>query len=78
MSYSELEQILPGWHAASQSVAQGLEEWRKAYPKATLSEIEDVVFEATQNCKRRLWAKWSRRARRRISPFSRQLNARAA
>ncbi len=48
MSQDEVEQILPGWQAASQSVAQELAEWRRAHPKATLTEIETAVFEAMQ------------------------------
>jgi hypothetical protein len=35
MSQDEVEQILPGWQAASQAVAQELAEWRRAHPKAT-------------------------------------------
>jgi len=30
MSQDEVEQILPGWQAASQAVAQELAEWRRA------------------------------------------------
>jgi hypothetical protein len=48
MSQDEVEQILPGWQAASQAVAWELAEWRKAHPKASLTEIEDAVFEAMQ------------------------------
>ncbi len=48
MSQNEVEQILPGWEAASQAVAQELAEWRRAHPKATLTEIEDAVFDAMQ------------------------------
>lgn len=48
MSQDEVEQILPGWQAASQAVAQELAEWRRAHPKATLTEIETAVFEAMQ------------------------------
>jgi hypothetical protein len=48
MSEDEVEQILPGWQAASQAVACELAEWRKAHPKATLTEIEDAVIEAMQ------------------------------
>lgn len=44
----EVEQLLPGWQAASQAVAQEIAEWRRAHPKATLVEIEDAVFEAMQ------------------------------
>jgi hypothetical protein len=48
MSQDEVEQILPGWQAASYTVAQEVAEWRKVHPKATLTEIEDAVFEAMQ------------------------------
>jgi hypothetical protein len=48
MCQDEVEQILPGWQAASQAVAQEVAEWRKAHPKATLTEIEEAVFEAMQ------------------------------
>ena len=48
MSQDEVQQILPGWQAASQAVAQELAEWRRAHPKATLTEIESAVFEAMQ------------------------------
>src|SRR3989442_11278258 len=48
MSQENVEQILPGWHAASQAVAHELAEWRRAHPKATLTEIEMAVFEAMQ------------------------------
>jgi RNase P subunit RPR2 len=48
MSQDEVGQILPGWQAASQAVAQELAEWRRAHPKATLAEIEAAVFEAMQ------------------------------
>ncbi len=32
MSQDEVEQILPGWQAASHAVAQELAEWRRAHP----------------------------------------------
>jgi uncharacterized protein with PIN domain len=48
MSQDEVERILPGWQTASQAAAQELAKWRRAHPKATLTEIEDVVFEAMQ------------------------------
>ena len=48
MSQDEVERILPGWQAVSDGVAHELAEWRVAHPKATLSEIEDAVFEAMQ------------------------------
>jgi len=53
MSQDEVEQILPGWQATSQAVALELAEWRKAHPKATLTEIEDAVFEAMQTLQAR-------------------------
>ena len=48
MSHDEVEQVLPGWQAASQAVAQELAEWRRAHSKATLAQIEDAVLEAMQ------------------------------
>jgi uncharacterized protein with PIN domain len=48
MNQDDVEQIQPGWQVASQAVARELAEWRKAHPKATLSEIEEAVFEAMQ------------------------------
>jgi uncharacterized protein with PIN domain len=56
MSQDEVEQILPGWQAASQAVAQELAEWRRAHPKATLTEIEDAVFEVMQRLQARALA----------------------
>ncbi len=53
MSQDEVEQILPGWQAASQAVAQEMAEWRRAHPKATLTEIETAVFEAMQKLQAR-------------------------
>ena len=53
MSQDEVEQILPGWQAASQAVAQEMAEWRRAHPKATLTEIEAAVFEAMQKLQTR-------------------------
>jgi uncharacterized protein with PIN domain len=53
MSQDEVEQMLPGWQAASQAVAQELAEWRKAHAKATLVEIEEAVFEAMQKLQAR-------------------------
>ena len=46
MSQDEVEQILPGWQAASQVVAYELAARRRVHPKATLTEIETAVFEA--------------------------------
>src|SRR5438445_13812693 len=48
MGQDEIEQILPGWQVASQAVARELAEWRRAHPKATLTEIETAVLEAMQ------------------------------
>jgi uncharacterized protein with PIN domain len=53
MSQDEVEHLLPGWHAASQAVAYELAEWRRAHPKATLTEIETAVFEAMQKLQAR-------------------------
>src|SRR5690349_24886294 len=53
MSQDEVEQILPGWQVASQAVAQEVAEWRKAHPKATLTEVEAAVFEAMQQLQAR-------------------------
>lgn len=54
MSQDEVEQILPGWQEASQVVALEVAEWRKAHPKATLTEIENAVFEAMQKLQARM------------------------
>ena len=48
MSQDNVEQILPGWQETTQAVAVELAEWRRAHPKATLTEIEEAVFEAMQ------------------------------
>ena len=53
MGQDEVEQILPGWQVTSQAVALELAEWRKAHPEATLSEIENAVFEAMQKLQAR-------------------------
>src|SRR5438105_5207084 len=53
MGEDEVEQILPGWQVASQAVARELAAWRRAHPKATLTEIEDAVFEAMQKLQAR-------------------------
>jgi len=34
MSQDEVGEILPGWQAASQAVAQELAEWQRAHPKS--------------------------------------------
>lgn len=53
MSQDDVEQILPGWESASKAVAWELAEWRRAHPKATLTEIEAAVFEAMQKLQAR-------------------------
>ncbi len=53
MRQDEVEQVLPGWQAANEAVAQELAEWRRAHPKATLTEIEDAVFEGMQKLQAR-------------------------
>ena len=53
MAEDDVEQILPGWQVASQAVARELAEWRRAHPKATLTEIEDAVYEAMQKLQAR-------------------------
>jgi len=42
----KLEQVMPEWQAASRAVEQELVRWLQVHPKATLSELEDVVSEA--------------------------------
>ena len=44
----EVERVLPGWRALAESVAEELTAWRRAHPRATLTEIEAVVFEGGQ------------------------------
>jgi len=48
MDENDFEQMLPGWQATSEAVARELVAWRKAHPKASLTQIEDAVFEAVQ------------------------------
>jgi len=45
--------MLPGWQAASDAVAPELVAWRETHPKASLSQIEDAVFEAMQRLQAR-------------------------
>ena len=49
----DFERMLPGWQAASEEVARELVGWRKAHPKANLTQIEDAVFEAMQRLQAR-------------------------
>jgi len=44
----EVERVLPGWRALAESVAEELTAWRRAHPRATLTEIETVVFDVGQ------------------------------
>src|SRR5437016_4659401 len=48
MDELELERLRPGWRALSGAVGRELIAWRKAHPRANLSQIEDAVFEAVQ------------------------------
>src|SRR5438132_8368507 len=48
MDENDFERMLPGWEATSEAVARELVPWREAHPKASLSQIEDAVFEAVQ------------------------------
>jgi hypothetical protein len=49
----EVERVLPGWRALAESVAEELTAWRRAHPRATLTEIETVVFEVGQRLQSR-------------------------
>lgn len=51
--WAEVERILPGWRALAEGVAEELTIWRRAHPRATLAEIEDVVFEMGQRLQAR-------------------------
>ena len=46
--WDEVERVLPGWRALAESVAEELTAWRRAHPRATLTEIETVVFDVGQ------------------------------
>jgi RNase P subunit RPR2 len=49
----EVERMLPGWRALAETVAEELTAWRRAHPRATLTEIEAVVFEVGQRLQAR-------------------------
>jgi uncharacterized protein with PIN domain len=49
----EVERVLPGWRALAETVAEELTAWRQAHPRATLREIETVVFEVGQRLQAR-------------------------
>ena len=53
MDEHDMERMLPGWQAASDAVARELVAWREAHPRATLTQIEDAVFEAMQRLQAR-------------------------
>jgi hypothetical protein len=53
MDEHELDRKLPGWRALSDAVGRELIAWREAHPKASLSQIEDAVFEAMQRLQAR-------------------------
>src|SRR6266516_2382169 len=53
MDENDIEQMLPGWQATSEAVARELVAWREAHPKASLTQIEDAVFEAVQRLQAR-------------------------
>jgi hypothetical protein len=48
MDEQKLDRMLPGWRVLSDAVGRELITWREAHPKASLSQIEDAVFEAMQ------------------------------
>lgn len=48
MDEQELDRMLPGWRALSDAVGRELVAWREAHPRASLTQIEDAVFEAMQ------------------------------
>jgi hypothetical protein len=43
-----------GWRGLADEVGQELVAWREAHPRATLTEIEDVVLEVTERLQARL------------------------
>ena len=53
MEEQELDRLLPGWRALSDAVGRELIAWRKAHPRASLSQIEAAVFEAMQRLQAR-------------------------
>ena len=56
MDEQELDRMLPGWRALSDAVGRELIAWREAHPRASLTHIEDRVFEAVQRLQARaLW-----------------------
>jgi hypothetical protein len=53
MDEQELDRMLPGWRALSDAVGRELIVWREAHPRASLTQIEDAVFEAMQRLQAR-------------------------
>jgi RNase P subunit RPR2 len=53
MDEHDIERMLPGWQATSEAVARELVAWREAHPRASLTQIEDAVFEAMQRLQAR-------------------------
>ena len=53
MDEQELDCRLPGWRALSDEVGRELIVWREAHPKASLSQIEEAVYEAMQRLQAR-------------------------
>ena len=54
MDEQELDRMLPGWRALSDAVGRELIAWREAHPRASLTQIEDAVFEAMQRLQARV------------------------
>src|SRR5437879_7153841 len=55
MGEKDFERMLPvaWWQATSEAVAGELVAWREAHPRASLTQIEDAVFEAMQRLQAR-------------------------
>jgi len=51
--WDEVERTLPGWRTLAESVAEELTAWRRAHPRATLTEIETVVEDVGQRLRAR-------------------------
>jgi len=53
MDEQERDRKLPGWRALSDAVGREVIAWREAHPTASLTQIEDAVFEAMQRLQAR-------------------------
>ena len=53
MDEQELDRKLPGWRALSDAVGRELIPWREAHPRASLTQIENAVFEGMQRLQAR-------------------------